>query len=107
MLVPWRISYPLGGLILAWTFVGESAAQTPDRRVSARLDGQGDPLPEGALCRFGSLSWYHPGGVADLIFLKDGSIASVSSRGEVRVWDRSAGKTTRSWSLTGAFGNYL
>ncbi|MBN1418092.1 MAG: WD40 repeat domain-containing protein, partial [Planctomycetes bacterium] len=52
----------------------------------APADRRGDPLPEGAAARLGTLRFLYPGGVADVDYLPDGRIA-VLVGGRIDIWD--------------------
>jgi WD40 repeat protein len=56
-----------------------------------RLDGHGDPLPDGAVARFGSARLLH-GGIEQLDFSPDGKTLASSGDDGVRLWDLSTGK---------------
>src|SRR5438128_433298 len=60
-----------------------------------RLDRNGDPLPDGAVVRYGSVRLRHPGGVKDLAFSRDGrTLASLGGQPATSVilWDVGTGK---------------
>ena len=42
------------------------------RADAPRLDGDGEPLPKGALARLGTLRFRHPGPVTALAYTRDG-----------------------------------
>ncbi|VTR94572.1 wd-40 repeat : Uncultured bacterium genome assembly Metasoil_fosmids_resub OS=uncultured bacterium PE=4 SV=1: Sigma70_r2: Sigma70_r4_2: WD40: WD40 [Gemmata massiliana] len=71
----------------------ESAILTPNP-IGPRLDRLGDPLPDGAVARIGTLRMRGEGGGAgDVVFLPGGStVASVHGRSVVSVWDIDTGK---------------
>src|SRR6266542_3240206 len=61
------------------------------RAGEPRLDRNGDPLPEGAVARFGSARLLH-GGVRHLEFSPVGKTLASSGSGGARLWDRATGK---------------
>jgi RNA polymerase sigma factor (sigma-70 family) len=59
-------------------------------------DLHGDPLPEGALARMGTVRWRHGGAVVSVAFAADGkSLASASHDGTFRLWEAATGKELR------------
>jgi WD40 repeat protein len=82
------------GLALAppapWT--GMRAAE-PEKAAGVRSDLFGDPLPEGALTRMGTLRWRHGGPVYFVGFNADGKqLVTASLDGSYRIWEVSSGK---------------
>src|SRR5688500_8973428 len=72
---------------LAWPFALPIAAQ------EAKLDALGDPLPAGALARYGTHRLRHEGAVWAVTFVRGGTaIASASADGTVCVWDPADGR---------------
>src|SRR5262249_22815113 len=74
---------------------GEPAPTGPARPpgLRARTDRHGDPLPEGAIARFGTSRLRHVAPVLSLAFSPDGKrLASGSRDGTVAVWDVATGK---------------
>lgn len=71
------------------------AAQAPEQGPAPRhVDRYGDPLPAGAIQRFGSLRLRHPQ-LVDFTILPDGKTAvSVGRDNTVRWWDLGTGKQT-------------
>jgi RNA polymerase sigma factor (sigma-70 family) len=57
-----------------------------------RLDFHGDPLPEGALLRFGTIRFRHPGGVHGVALSPDGKTLATEGSGTVRLWNTATGK---------------
>jgi WD40 repeat protein len=57
------------------------------------LDGDGDPLPQGAVVRLGTKRWRHPGEAHSLCWSRDGRmLAFVSNYGKTRIVDGDTGK---------------
>jgi WD40 repeat protein len=71
-------------------------------RSAAKTDRHGDPLPPGALARFGTVRWHHAAGVSFVAFLPDGqSVLTAASDGTVRTWQRATGKELRRIDVPG------
>jgi WD40 repeat protein len=73
------------------------------RDPKARLDRCGDPLPEGALARLGTVRFRHPGVVHAVAFSPDGKLIAAASDGEsmVVLWDRATGHKLQQITLAG------
>src|SRR5262249_52535542 len=77
---------------------------------SARVDGNGDPLPPGAVRRIGSNGFRHHGSVSRVAYTPDGkALISISSTGvndgTLYSWDAATGKLR--WQLpTAGVGHY-
>ena len=56
-----------------------------------RADRNGDPLPDGAIARFGSARLLH-GGIEQLAFSPDGKTLATSGADGIRLWDVTTGK---------------
>src|SRR5579862_1077805 len=72
-----------------------------------RLDAYGDPLPEGALSRLGSLRFRPGSGACAVAFLPGGNILSGNADGLLREVDWSSGKVVRVIGTKGSFVEVL
>ena len=73
----------------------EKSSQDNDRTVK-KTDVHGDPLPEGARARMGTLRWRHPANIAFLGFAaKNKQVVTACGDGYFRVWDADSGKVVR------------
>jgi WD40 repeat protein len=93
-------SLPLTG---PWLLVCALAALVPARGADApRTDVHGDPLPDGALARLGTVRWRADSAVVMTAFLPDGkSVLTVSQDYVAQVWDRDTGKELRHFDAAG------
>jgi RNA polymerase sigma factor (sigma-70 family) len=95
-----------GGVILFPSQGAEGDPAIPSRPVvgppKVRTDLYGDPLPEGALARLGTLRLRHAGLSTDFAILDGGkTVLTAGSDRKLRYWDVAAGKQIRSVSLQG------
>ena len=78
---------------------------------SARVDKYGDPLPDGAIVRLGSLRFADPGGIRSVAVSPDGKVVAsgtyhskAGAKGEaitIRLWDTKTGAQIRAFSAPG------
>jgi WD40 repeat protein len=73
---------------------GPATAEPPSREPP-HTDLYGDPLPDGAVARFGTTRWKHPGGVSDLVYSPDGKTLVSTGDRTVRLWEAATGKELR------------
>src|SRR5262249_1495778 len=64
-------------------------------RAEARLDTFGDPLPDGAVARLGTVRFNHGDGLRNLLCTPDGKTVVSVGNGVARVWDAARGAETR------------
>jgi len=82
-------------ILLATTIPTASPGQDKPA-PKARLDFQGDPLPEDARARIGTLRLRHGHEIQDVVFSPDGTfLASAAFDHTVRLWDPATGKEVR------------
>lgn len=74
----------------------ENAGANKSNGADAPLvDRHGDPLPEGAIVRLGTVRLRHPEGVECVTFSPDGKTIACGAGGPIRFWDRATGKLLR------------
>jgi WD40 repeat protein len=79
-----------------------SVLVTPAGAADPRTDVYGDPLPDGALARLGTVRWRAGGPIALAAFLPDGkSVLTVNQDRVAQVWDRDSGKELRHFDAAG------
>ena len=88
-------------LLLA--LVGPSYGDKPSMQENpARTDQYGDPLPDGAVQRLGSLRLQHGGQIFSVAYSPDGKLlASGGNDKAVRLWDPATGKQVRKIDVKG------
>ncbi len=92
---------PLGRLLLVLllTLAALPARSEPpaDKKPTVRLDHYGDPLPEGAIARLGTVRLRHARSrVSGINFVADSkTFIALGNMGEVRLWDAATGKEIR------------
>lgn len=86
------------------------AAQPPavQAKNQPRRDRYGDPLPPGAVARFGTVRFRHEGNAQSLVFSPNGEILAAWTAGGVILWDAHTGKEIRRLpEITGIPGGRL
>jgi RNA polymerase sigma factor (sigma-70 family) len=68
--------------------------EPPNEKQQARTDRYGDPLPDGALVRLGTLRWRAGSEVNALAYSPDGKTLAATSRSGVCLFDTATGKAT-------------
>jgi RNA polymerase sigma factor (sigma-70 family) len=68
------------------------AAPQTQGKAEPRRDLHGDPLPEGALVRLGTVRFRHPGGCNAVALSPDGKVLATEGSGTVRLWDPTTGE---------------
>lgn len=81
-----------------------TAGDGQTKKSSPRTDLYGDPLPQGALARLGSIRFRHAG-LSDFVLL-DGGRTALTAGGDrvLRFWNLETGKQTRTVALEGNAG---
>ncbi len=97
-------------VVLTGTLLAAGGEPTPSKSPpaaegkSSRTDRFGDPLPQGAIARMGSVRLRHAG-LSDFVFLFGGkTIVTAGSDRVLRTWDAPTGKQVRAVRLRGAAG---
>jgi RNA polymerase sigma factor (sigma-70 family) len=82
----------------------QPTAKKADEDKQAKKDLYGDPLPDGAIARMGSIQLRHAG-LSDFVFVDDGkTVLSAGADRVLRFWDVAKGKLARVVKLTGESG---
>ncbi|MBM4073241.1 MAG: hypothetical protein FJ271_30615 [Planctomycetes bacterium] len=88
------------GVNIVGLLLMSSAGAAQSQPVPPGTDVHGDPLPDGALVRIGTLRWRHAGAVTYVAFPPDANTVLTAGRDDViRIWDRKAGKEFRRFSI--------
>src|SRR5260221_734368 len=75
----------------------------PVAAAEPRVDAFGDPLPPGALARFGTARLHHASRIDALAFSPDGKVLAAGSHSLIRLWDTRSGKLVREWKAPEPF----
>ncbi len=79
-----------------------AAAAEPDtaRAAPARTDRHGDPLPDGAVARLGTVRWRHGYHIGRLVYSPDGRMIAATGFGQaVTLWDTASGRLVHKFPL--------
>src|SRR5438876_3756927 len=82
-------------LLAAWlVFSTQRPAHSQSGETTARVavDSYGDPLPDGALARLGTVRLRHGDAGARIVFSKDGKQLASAGQDGVAIWEVSSGK---------------
>jgi WD40 repeat protein len=87
-----RLVAPLLCLLIIHLGQARAAATGPGPKGGPRVDRHGDPLPEGALVRLGTVRLRHPGYIDQMTFAPGGKVLATAGYGSVSLWDWASGK---------------
>jgi RNA polymerase sigma factor (sigma-70 family) len=76
----------------------EGEKPKPAEQKTARLDANGEPLPDEAIARFGSTRLKHSGYISFLRFTPDGKTLISQGQDGVRIWDVATGRQVREFT---------
>src|SRR5262245_21415211 len=89
---------------LLFSYCTTVASAQPKGTPAPRMDLYGDPLPDGAIARLGSIRLRHAG-LSDYVFLDGGrTLLSAGSDRILRFWDVDSGRQARMVPLAGKSG---
>jgi RNA polymerase sigma factor (sigma-70 family) len=80
----------------------ERPSEPSNEKEPARTDRRGDPLPEGAVQRFGSARLRHGGSIRTSVLSPDGKSLATAGDHSVIVWDLEKGRLLRRFPCDGA-----
>jgi RNA polymerase sigma factor (sigma-70 family) len=70
----------------------ETPATPPKADAKARMDRFGDPLPDGAITRFGTVRFRHGGQLTSIAYSPDGKTIASGGFGRIMLWEAETGK---------------
>jgi len=70
----------------------EAFVEASKAKAKKTTDSLGDPLPQGALLRLGTMRFRHPSTVSEMALSPDGTTVVTASPGKLIVWDAITGK---------------
>jgi WD40 repeat protein len=79
-----------GTVLLVLTLAAFLNSQEP-----RRVDAQGDPLPPGAILRFGTSRLRTTSPILAVVFAPDGNVFATSDRGQICIWDLASQRQIR------------
>jgi len=92
-----------GGIMLRTEGADPPGAPPPKEPVAerppTRLDVFGDPLPDGAIARLGTVRFNHGDGLKAILHAPDGKTIVSVGNGQVRVWDAANGAALRQFPI--------
>jgi WD40 repeat protein len=85
----------LSALLVAGGLLGAPSSGPAEKGRAPRTDRHGDPLPEGAVARLGTVRLRHPGPIRSLALSPDGSRVASAGGTALCLWDVRTGKLIR------------
>ncbi len=79
----------------------------PGKEDRPAVDRHGDPLPDGALARLGTLRFRHPNGANALAVSRDGRTLATQGSDTVRVWEAATGKLLHAFPDRAQIGGFF
>src|SRR5262249_42739972 len=78
-------------------------AVSPETRPAPKLDVYGDPLPNGAISRMGTVRFRHGGRITQIAFSPDGKTVYSASPDDkvVRAWETASGRELKQFAGKG------
>jgi len=94
----------IAGLLFLSSLLAARASASPppqagEKRSSPRTDRYGDPLPEGAIARIGTIRFRDNNAIHSICYCPDGKILAAIGNDGVRLWDAVTGKVLHSYNL--------